>query len=100
MKLVKLADKLTIALGQYYLNRSNSRDTISTVGSGPGYKEYRIKEGGEWDKQKDIERIENSTNLPFSACAGTFWFVKKNQEPFEDYYRNGRDLAFWRIRVY
>lgn len=86
----KLPNQLTIALGQYFLNRQLSHpQTVATTVHGDGRRTVETREGRSWNKVADLDRICES--LPkgwhFQACAGTFWISTPNLK-VSHYYAN------------
>jgi hypothetical protein len=87
---IKLPNALTIALGQYFLNRqlANPQTTCVTY-HGDGTTSRQIREGRKWDKNADCDRLSNA--LPqgwhFSATAGTFWITSPRTKKHH-YYTN------------
>jgi len=68
---------MTIALGQYYLNRELQKPQKTGAKYANGIlisEEYTI--GKKWDKAADLERIDKSLSPKwgYSAIAGTFFF--------------------------
>lgn len=84
MKTLKLPLKLTIALGQYFLNyQLHQKQCIS---SRQHWKDGKLLSSSEewangrpWDKQADISEIEKQTpkNWSWEATAGTFFLHRK-----------------------
>jgi hypothetical protein len=76
-KLVKLPAKLTIAIGQYYINRNLSKPRVIATTYYRGKKiDETLKDGKPWDKSASLKLIEESTSFGWEAIAGTFWFYK------------------------
>ena len=79
MTTITLPAALTIALGQYYLGRAQEQTVMSLAGLRDGKEIYTIEKGKKWDKAKSLKVIDESTKLPWSASAGTFWFTINNR---------------------
>lgn len=80
----KLPNKLTIALGQYFINRNLSKSQEVRNTYSKNKTETVIRKGKTWDKESDLNRIDNTLpdDWTYTACAGTFWFQKSNKNKY------------------
>ena len=77
-KTISLPAAITIAVGQYYLNRQlANKQLVSHTIRPDGTKLEEWRNGKPWNKDADLDRISESCRkhkFGYQAFAGTFWF--------------------------
>jgi hypothetical protein len=99
MKTIKLPNALTIAIGQYYVERARSRPHQISQSWDGKKTTITYSKPAYWDKEKSLERI--SEVLPrgcgYQAVAGSFWISKAGNKKTH-YYINEELWPFAEIR--
>lgn len=85
---------ITIAVGQYYMDRHKTIKTSINYVTGPDGKNqtiYLACKGETWDKQSSLKRITDACNGKWSweCCAGTFYFYR--------FFKNGKQSKVYTI---
>ncbi len=83
MKTRKLPSAITIAIGQYFWNREKQYKINSHFVSGQPIQYSVIRTDYKWDKQADIDRIDEACNkhkFGIQMCVGTCWLYGKSKK--------------------
>lgn len=99
-RLSRLPNELTIALGQYFLNRQLANpQTVAITCHSDGTRTVETRDGRKWDKNADFDRI--CSKLPvgwhLQACAGTFWITTPSLK-CNHYYANENTWPLAEVR--